>query len=236
MTILNRSKNFFLDLLFPKFCLGCQEEGDYLCQDCQATLEILEYQYCLCKSPLRLPEAGKCRRCLTKKLNGLYFALNYQSSFPKKLIHQFKYEPFAKGLAKPLASLIIAHFQLLANTPDFSNFIIIPIPLEEKRLKWRGFNQAEELAKELAKFLKIPLISGCLIKIKETLPQIDLSAKEREENPRGAFLLKKGGEIKGRKVLLVDDVYTTGATMEEAARVLKEAGVKEVWGVVVARG
>lgn len=236
MEILNRSKNFFLGLLFPNFCLGCREEGDYLCQDCQATLEILEYQYCLCKSPLRLPKAGKCKSCRSKKLNGLYFALNYRSPFAQKLIHQFKYEPLVKELTKPLASLIIAHFQLLANPPDFSNFIIIPIPLEKKRLKWRGFNQAEELAKELSSSLKILLSSDCLIKIKETLPQVDLSAKEREENPKGAFLLKKGDETKGRKVLLVDDVYTTGATMEEAARVLKEAGAKEVWGVVVARG
>jgi len=108
--------------------------------------------------------------------------------------------------------------------------------LEKRKLKQRGFNQAEEIAKELSSFLKIPLVSDCLTKIKETLPQVELSGKKREENIKGVFLVKNNEKTRGRKVLLVDDVYTTGSTMEEAARVLKTAGAKEVWGVVVARG
>lgn len=227
---------FLLDLFFPKSCLFCQREGDYLCSDCQALLEISEYQYCLCQKPLRLPRAGKCQKCQKNSLNGLYFALNYQNSFSQKLIQQFKYQPFVKELSKNLASLIITHFQLSGNNPDFPNFIIIPIPLERKRLKWRGFNQAEEIAKELANFFEIPLISDCLIKIRETLPQTELSEKERKENLKGAFLVKNKEKIKKKKILLVDDVYTTGSTLEEAARVLKEAGAKEIIGIVVARG
>jgi ComF family protein len=214
-------KNFLLELFFPQFCLLCKKEGEYLCQDCRATLEIsLSHQ-----------------KYSTKNLNDLYFALPYQNHFVKNLIQSFKYEPFIKELSKPLASLIIEHFQLIEKPiTDFSNYILIPIPLKEKRQRWRGFNQAEEIAIELSKFLKIPLINDVLIKIKETLPQVELSERERKENISGAFSLKNNEKIIGRKILLVDDVYTTGSTMEEAARVLKKAGAKEVIGIVIARG
>ena len=232
---IKKVKNFFLDLFSPKFCFGCKREGNYLCQDCIATLEVSEYQYCLCQKPKRIIDQGKCPSCKTKKLSGLYFPLPYQNPLIKNLIQHFKYEPFVKELAKPLSSLIINHFQLLGKETTFSDFILIPIPLEKKRLKWRGFNQAEEIAKELSIFLKIPLINNVLIKEKETPPQVDLSEKERERNILGVFSCQNKNGIYGKKILLVDDVYTTGSTMEEAAKILKEAGAKEVWGTVVAR-
>ncbi|MCJ7787036.1 ComF family protein, partial [Patescibacteria group bacterium] len=128
-----------------------------------------------------------------------------------------------------LASLIINHFQLLDNPPAFFEFLLISVPLEKRKLKQRGFNQAEELAKELSKSLKISLFNDVLIKIKETLPQVELSGKEREENIKDAFLCQNREKIQGKRILLVDDVYTTGSTMEEGARVLKIAGAKEVW-------
>ncbi len=232
--LINKVYNFILDLFSPPFCFSCQKEGTYLCDDCRAYLEISQEQYCLCPKPIILVE--KCQRCRAKKLDGLYFAVPYQKALSKKLILCFKYEPFIKELAKTLASLIIEHFQLLNNKPDFFNFILIPIPLDEKRLKRRGFNQAEEIGKELSKFLNIPLLSDCLIKIKKTVPQVELSDEERRENIKGAFDCEKREKIKGKEILLVDDVYTTGSTMEEAARVLKEAGAKKVIGVAVARG
>jgi ComF family protein len=111
----------------------------------------------------------------------------------------------------------------------------VPVPLSKKKLRWRGFNQAEEIAKELANFLKIPLISDCLIKTKETKDQVELSEKERKENVKGAFYIKNKEKIAGKNVLLVDDVFTTGATMEEAAKVLNEAGSEKIVGVVVAK-
>ena len=223
-----------LDILFPKCCFGCQKHGTYLCDDCKACLEISEYQYCLCPKPKPFP--GKCPQCKAKKLDALYFALPYQKPFVKKLIQSFKYSPFIKDLSQPLTSLIIEHFYLLEKQSSFSSFILIPIPLDIKKLKWRGFNQAEEIAKELAGFLNIPLLSDCLIKIKETLPQIELNNEERKENIKNAFSVKSSKIIKNKKILLVDDVYTTGSTMEEAAKVLKRAGAKEVIGIVVARG
>ncbi len=217
--------NFLLDLFFPKFCFNCGKEGNYLCQDCQALLEI----------------SGFHQKYSTQNLKDLYFAINYQNSLVKNLIQKFKYEPFMKELAKTLSYLMITHFQLLENPPPFfgggSDFILIPVPLEKKRLKWRGFNQAEEMAKELTNFFKIPFILNCaLMKIKETCPQVDLKNEERKENTKGAFLVKDNNLIRDKKILLVDDVYTTGSTMEECARVLKESGAKEVIGIVVARG
>ena len=232
---MEKIKEILLNILFPKFCFCCGREGNYLCEDCKAILEISQHQYCLCQHPKRVNEKGKCPKCKQKILNGLYFALNYQSTLIKELIQKFKYKPFVKELAEPLASLIITHFQLSDNKPDFLNFILIPIPLDEKRLKWRGFNQAEEIAKELSKSLKIPLVLNCLIKKKETLPQVQLSEEERKENVKGVYTCQNQNEISGKKILLVDDIYTTGSTMTEAARNLKESGAKEVWGVVVAR-
>ena len=174
-------------------------------------------------------------KCQRKQLNGLYSATNYQNFLIKELIQKFKYEPFIKELAKPLASLVIDHFKLLDKEPDFSNFSLMAIPLWPKRLKWRGFNQSAEISKELSKKLNIPLISDCLIKTKETIAQVKLSKEERERNIKGAFFCKNKAEILNKKILLLDDIYTTGATMEEAASILLQSGAKGIWGITVAR-
>jgi len=191
-----------LDIVFSSSCVICQREGDYLCQDCKATLEILtsHKKYC------------------GKNMDDLYFALPYQGSSIKNLIKKFKNEPFVKELGKALASLIIDHFNLLDNKPDFSDFLLIPISLEKKKLKWRGFNQAEEIGKELAISLEIPLVSDALIR----------------EN--SAFLCLKPEKIKGKKILLIDDFFVTGSTMEECSKVLKGAGAEKITGAAVARG
>ncbi len=213
-----KAGNFILEILFPQFCFNCGKEGTYLCEDCKSILEI----------------TGFHQKYSASNLKDLYFALSYNNSLSKKLIQRFKYEPFVKELTKPLSSLIIAHFQLMDNKPDFSDFLIIPVPLEKRRMKWRGFNQAEEIGKELAEFLKIPLISDCLIKTRETISQIELPEDARKENVKGTFSVKN--RILGRKILLVDDVYTTGATMAECARILMESGAKEIIGIAIARG
>ena len=235
-------KNFFLDLFFPKFCLGCQKEGSYLCQDCKEILDINQFNYCLCdKNPLRLPldsKIGKCPNCQDKKLAGLFFALPYkEKQLTKKLIYQFKYQPYLKDLAKILASLIIEHLILSnKNTNEiWNNSVLIPIPLNKKKLKLRGYNQSEELAKELSKILKIPVILDCLIKIKDTKPQMELKKEERAKNLQNAFAIKNCEKMQNKKIFLVDDVYTTGFTMEECAKVLKSSGIKNVWGIAIAR-
>ena len=213
-----KAGNFILEIIFPQFCFNCGIEGTYLCEDCKSILEI----------------TGFHQKYSAPNLKDLYFALSYNNHLSKKLIRRFKYEPFVKELAKPLSSLIIAHFQLMDNKPDFSGYSLVPIPLEKRKMKWRGFNQAEEIGKELAEFLKIPLVSDCLIKTRETISQVELPEDARKENVKGTFSVKN--RISGKKILLVDDVYTTGATMTECARVLRESGAKEIIGIAIARG
>lgn len=238
----DKLKNWFLELFFPSFCLGCQIEGTLLCPDCLETLEISQYRYCLCnKNPLRLPpenKNGKCSRCNHQKLSGLFSALAYQERFlTKKIIHQFKYSPRLKTLAKPLANLLVKHFVLTnQNTNNiWENSILIPVPLQSRRLKYRGYNQSQILSYELGQIINVPTMFDNLIKFKKTESQAKLSAKERQENLRGAFMVKNPTELIGKKIFLVDDVYTTGATLEECASTLKKAGVKQVWGITIAR-
>lgn len=236
--------NGVLEIFFPKICFNCQREGDYLCQDCLATMAILNFH----------------QKYSTKNLNDLYFGLPYQNNLIKKLVQKFKYPPFIKELSQVLASIIINHFQLLDNMESFSppplsknsgnvspsnhnmifpksggGWILIPVPLGKKRLRWRGFNQAEEIGKHLSFYFKIPLLKDVLMKIKETPPQVELEAKTRKEILRKAFFIKNKSLIENKKIILVDDIYTTGSTMEECARILKEAGAKEIIGIVVAR-
>ena len=233
-------KKFLLDLLFPRFCLGCQKEGTYLCCDCRSLLDISEYNYCLCSKPQRItPEqkTGKCPKCRDKKLSGLYFALSYKENvLTKKLIRQFKYKPYLKDLAETLASILIEHFLKTKKNTDeiWENSVLVPVPLHAKKIRERGYNQSEELVKELAKILKIPAVVGVLIKIKPTAPQMELPKEDREKNLVGAFAVRQQS-IAGKKVFLVDDVYTTGSTMQECAGVLLNAGVKSVWGISIAR-
>lgn len=212
-----------------------------MCDDCKATLDFTKDYYCLCEKPRKIQKPGKCRNCQNKNLDGLYFAFNYQIPLVKKLIFHFKYEPFVRELAEYLADLLKDYFLFLEEKPDLSDFLIIPLPLDKNRLKWRGYNQAEELAKYFCRNFNLEMRNDILFKAKKTKPQQGLGKSDRRDNVKGAFLVKDKEAIKNRKILLIDDVYTTGFTMEEAAKILKQqseagfSGAKEVWGLVVAR-
>ncbi|MBI2053733.1 MAG: ComF family protein [Candidatus Staskawiczbacteria bacterium] len=239
---MNKIKEFFLELFFPCFCLGCKKEGTYLCEDCKEILEISEFQYCLCnKNPLRIltgRKSGKCERCRHKKLSGIYSALPYkEKSLTRDLILKFKYDPYIKGLAKTLAGLLTEHLVKSGKNTEhiWKNSVLAPVPAHKKKLRERSYNQSEELAKELSCIIQVPMAKNSLVKIKKTLPQAGLSGKQREKNLVGAFLIKNQEQISGKKVFLVDDVYTTGSTMEECATQLLKSGAKQVWGIVVAR-
>jgi ComF family protein len=216
-------KKFLTDIFFPKFCFGCQKENFYLCDDCESLIEISDYH-----------KAFK-----TKNLNDLYFATEYKHPLIKKIVQSFRYEPLVKELKKPLANLLTNSFKLLDIAPHFckkpSEFVLIPIPLEKRRLKWRGFNQAQEIAKELSISLQIPLLNNALIKIKHTVPQVKLLENERKKNMIGVFSCQNIQKTYNKSVLLVDDIYTTGSTMEEAAKILKKSGIKKIIGMTIAR-
>lgn len=115
--------------------------------------------------------------------------------------------------------------------------LLVPVPLAPKRLKERGFNQALLLAAALGKTLSLPVDTNTLLRVKETKSQVECETpKERQENISGAFALRENSNLKGKTILLVDDVYTSGATMNECARLLRKGGAREIWGVAVAKG
>ena len=223
---------------FPKKCIVCGKEGELLCQDCLSLVDIFDSQFCpFCKRPRKVyGKAGKCLEHRNKKLDGLFAATSYQDKVVNKAIKMFKYNPFLKGLAKPLAYLIVTHLSLTENKDILSRkkSVFTPIPLHPSRKRWRGFNQSEEIAKELSSFFNIPLTCA-LKKIKKGKNQVNLSAEERKKNVKDSFSLDRKEKIKEKTVFLVDDIFTTGATMEEAAKILKSAGAKEVWGIAIAR-
>ncbi len=230
-------KDFILDILFPKTCLNCQKEGSYLCYDCFSLIPILDRQYCpFCQKPKFVFDGKTCPNCRRRhKLKGLFCAADYKNFIVKKMIRQFKYEPLVKELAKPLSSLVLAHLKHL-NISDFSDFLLVPVPLHERKLRERGFNPAEEIAKKLSESSNVPVLNNVLVKIKSTPAQAELKKEEREKNIKGVFSCLNKELVANKKILLVDDVFTTGATLEECACVLKNVGAKEIWGMVVARG
>lgn len=131
-----------------------------------------------------------------------------------------------------MVSLLIRDFWK-SDAPSFD--LVVPIPLHVKRKKWRGFNQAEIIAEDLAQKFKVRL-GNQLVRNRETKTQVGLSKDERKKNINGAFSLISTVGIKSKNILLVDDVYTTGATMSEACKVLKKAGANEVWALCAALG
>jgi len=129
---MKKIKSSLLNIFFLKFCFSCGKEEAYLCKDCESILGICQYRYCFYKRPKRLTKGGKCFKYRSKQLTGLYVAMEHKNHLIKDLIQKFKYNPFIKELAKPLASLIIVHFQSLEDRPSFSNSVLIPMPLDKK--------------------------------------------------------------------------------------------------------
>lgn len=245
--MLKTISNFFLDLFFPKKCLGCNKKDVYICDDCFDKIEIAKNNKCpFCDRPV--PDTIICEKCQEKHfLDRLIWATPYSNPLIKELIRIFKYH-YIKELARPLAQLLI---KSLENNYEFtvhsSQFIVVPIPLHKRRLKKRDFNQAELLAKEIVKHYSLPLETGVLKRKRAVLPQAKIKDhKTRKTNIKGIFeidpkftkkcLDKKQNLLKDKTIILIDDVTTTNATLSEAAKVLKRAGVKEIWGLVVAKG
>lgn len=209
-----------LGLIFPQKCLGCGIQGGFLCDKCRVSL----------------PE------CFETGFNNpkIFSATLYENDIVKKAIRRFKYHG-VKSLAEPLGQLVFRRLKMKdAGLKDIgypSGAIIIPIPLSRKRLRRRGYNQSELMGKFLSDKLSVNMRTDVLYKIKETISQVEIKDRnKRLENLRGAFEVKNPDAIKNKTVILIDDIVTTGATMKEASRVLKNAGAKNVIGLVVAKG
>ncbi len=221
--ILAKLKNFLIDLLFPIECLGCQTEGVWLCPNCARELK--------CGSPEKLELPA---------LDNIFIAGDYEDPLLAGLIKKFKYN-FITALGQPLADFLSFYWSgqlgLACLKPEISfpaDLIVMPIPLSQKRLRWRGFNQAEILARELAANFSYEL-SLELTRTKHGRPQATLNGSERTDNIKGAFAYT-GPQLDSRSVIIIDDVATTGATLNEAALVLKAQGADKVYGLVLAKG
>lgn len=233
-----RIKNQILDLLLPQFCLKCNKEGFLICPDCFSLIDINPFQYCpFCSIPNRVTQSGKCQSHQNFKLNGLFSACDYKNSLAKKMLFLFKYEPYIKNLAFPLASLIISHFALAEKQTIFKNpeAVFMPVPLFKRKEKMRGYNQSAIIAEILSAYYQVPIQKNNLVKVKNTKSQTEFSKQERERNIVNAFVVRSSDLINGKTIFLVDDVFTTGSTMEECAKILKANGAKKVYGIVVAR-
>src|SRR3990167_7041568 len=222
-----------LDLLFPKRCVSCAAFGKYICNGCFSKIEFVEKPICpICQ---RQAIGGKTHpKCAGKfRLDGLAVACKYKGPI-KFAIRKVKYK-WVYDIETVLVDLLASQIWKF-DLPQ--NSALVPVPLHPKRKNWRGFNQAEILAKTLAKNFKVGY-SDSLIRIRETKTQVGLTRDERDRNVGGAFAFNKKVAkkyIEGRNFILVDDVYTSGATMMEAAKVLKRLGAKTTWGLAVALG
>ena len=226
-----KAKVFLLDLLFPKFCLGCGLEGGWLCPACQDQILLVKTQ--VCPTCERVSSGGRfCRKCRQKKyLSGIIVSAYYGEGPTKELIHNLKYHGILE-LSDFLGEMLAG---ALAENPPAKDMVLSFVPLHFLREKQRGFNQAEILTKVVAQRLKLPK-ARFLRKIRFTKRQVDLKGQERRKNLKNVFRVLPVFDPKGKTIVLVDDITTTGTTLEECARALKEAGAKRVWGLVAARG
>ena len=225
--------NALVSLFFPPSCPVCGEAGeDGICRSCMKGVRPIQPPLCtLCGAPFVsavLPE-HLCGECMKRERSfsiarsaGLYEGTLLEA------IHLLKYRGRVP-LARPLASI-------LAVTVDCADYdIITPVPLHRRRLQERGFNQSLLLARYLAKESRLSLDYVNLRRTRATAPQTGLQGRERKSNVKRAFSVKKSMAFAGKRVLLVDDVYTTGATVTECSRVLKAAGAREVGVLTLAR-
>lgn len=227
-----------LNLLFPRKikCIFCGrditnfDEKPY-CSDCEneGFFNNSEFRCKCCDTPLPVNE-GYCYHCKTshKDFNKATAPFIYTGNI-KKIVINFKSNN-AKYLAEPMGKLMAERLK----HEDFNFDIILPVPLSSKSLKKRGYNQSELLANEISKILDKPLRTDILCKIKETHHQKELGFNDRQNNLRDAFNINSPKDIKGKKVLLVDDIMTTGATANQCSKILKKY-CDEVYVVTFAR-
>lgn len=222
-----------LDILFPPQCAGCKRGGAVLCSSCLAHFVPSMTPLCQrCGSPLST--MGICRQCQyhTLGLSGLRAVSSYQEPL-RSCIHALKYDGNTR-LAEPLGRLLAQAYRYYGLHAD----AIIPVPLHSQRQKQRGYNHAYLLAEVCAAQVNVPLYQEMVVRYRATPAQVGLTASERMQNVAGAFRCSPAfatGTLYGRRLLIIDDVYTTGATLEACAGPLFAAGAKEVWGLVLAQ-
>jgi ComF family protein len=218
-----------LDLFFPPRCIGCRRAGEWVCAPCLEQAGRVENPVCRrCGRPFR--GTGPCPACRRGTFAlGQVRAPFFFEGVVQKAVHGLKYSG-RRVLAGPLGTLLVTYLRDL----EWPAAAIVPVPLHRQRERARGYNQSALLARALAVQAGWPLLEGGLVRWRNTRPQVGLDGAARQENVRGAFRWE-GREPPPERVLLLDDVYTTGATMEACAGALREAGTVDVRGLALAR-
>ena len=228
-------------IFFPSFCEICSSllespDDKIVCHSCLHSIKLPRTSYCSRCGRFfdSLGDPHLCSRCAQKppSFSAHYSSGRYQGIL-KDVILLFKYRKFSI-LGKELARLALNN---LTNKREFFSGleIVVPVPLHSIKKKQRGFNQAETIAREIAKQLNTDYVKDALVKKKNTPPQTSLLAEERRQSIKNAFDLKKRERIEGKIVLLVDDVYTTGSTLQECSRVLIQGGAQDVRALTLAQ-
>ena len=232
-----------LNFILPSICHICklpikEYDNPYICRFCWDKIKLIDGPVCPCcgmpfrsnvtllKSPNFL--CGSCREKAPHFKKAI--AVGVYEGTLSEAIHILKYQK-KQAMAKHLNAMITdVLFQGFADSD-----IVIPVPLHKKRLNERGFNQSLLISHHISKRFSIPLCMEGLQRTRWTRPQIELTRDERLKNVKGAFAAGAGFKPEGKKIILVDDVYTTGATVNECAKVLKKGGAKEVVVFTIAR-
>jgi ComF family protein len=246
-------KDYIWDIIFPRQCLGCRtllsgDDNSYICKTCLAAIKIENKFICaFCYSPVITGET--CSFCkINHHLDRLLVAASYENPLVEKIIKTMKYQ-FVSTLAKDIAVFMIRYLQIKLSS-DFKGFnlnrtstTVTAVPLHRRRLNWRGFNQAEIIGLKIAEFFGWPFVKDTLRRVRNTKPQVEMPDRQsRIENAKNIFefnSLKHTNSadlVRGKNFLLIDDVTTTGSTLDACARALKVAGASEVTGFVFARG
>lgn len=228
-TVVERWRGQLLDLLFPARCVSCNRVGESLCSICRSQIKFVTSPYCeRCGRPLEF-HGEACPICRAHPLHITHIrAVAYHEGTLRQAIHALKYRHWI-DLVDPLAALLQQY--LVRTTPNVD--LITAVPLHTDRQRERGYNQAELLARRLAAGVGLPYVGG-LKRTRATADQIGLDVQARHENVRDAFAADRGA-FAGRRVLLVDDVCTTGATLDACAVALRAQGACEIYGMTVAR-
>lgn len=233
LSFLNKIKNSILDILFPPICLHCRKAlitDEYLCETCFNSIQLNTSLFCpVCR--LRLAE--------NKKICGhanylLGAAVNYDNPVFRDLIHYFKYESF-ENLAPLLGETLLKYIENCKLKID--NFIIVPIPLHRVKEKYRGFNQSKLLAKNIGAYFNLEIIDA-LKRVKNTKPQAQFkNSEQRIKNVKDCFVMNEFAinAVKNKNILLIDDVFTTGTTINEAIRILKQKRARKIIALVLAK-
>jgi len=227
----NMLKTFY-NLLFPKFCEGCNKYGEKICTDCSKKIHILEHQECL--------------MCSHPSVNGFTHKICKISYAPEQTISMFKYSGIIKSLIrkgkyrgnfKAYLPIIKLYNNKSDQLKNLKGCVFVPIPISRKRLQKRGYNQCNKICKYLEEYVPKSKTINLLKRVKETQSQYSLKREERMINMNGAFKInaKLASQAKNQKIVIVDDISTTGSTLKEACKKVYKVNPKTIFCLTLSK-